>query len=60
MNVDVLPDGWVARRIEGTVDAKIAEALKGDPEKPEDSNALKKIVTPWLVGGEFHVHWRRQ
>lgn len=55
VNVDVLPDGWVARRIEGTVDAKIAEALKGDPEKPEDSNALKKIVTPWLVGGEFHV-----
>jgi phospholipase C len=53
----VLPDGWVSRKIEERVDEKIAEALKGDPEKPEENvrNALKEVVTPWLVGGKFQV-----
>ncbi len=51
VNVDVLPDGWVAGKIEGAVNSKIFEALK----RQETRDALKKVVTPWLVGGAFHV-----
>lgn len=51
VNVAVLPDGWVAGKIENTLKTKIVEALR-DPERRD---ALKQLVTPWLVGGNFHV-----
>jgi phospholipase C len=55
--VDLIPDGWVAGKIEGTVSSKIFEALTKEPDPGEERvrDSLKKKVTPWLVGGAFHV-----
>ncbi len=53
VSVDVtgLPDGVVAGRTENTMNSKIFEALKDK----ENRDSLNKVVTRWLVGGDFHV-----
>jgi phospholipase C len=51
VNVDYFPDGVVASRVENTINRKIFEALN----TPENRDALNKMVTRWLVGGDFYV-----
>jgi phospholipase C len=51
VNVDWLPDGKVASKIESTLNTKIYEALKGEGVR----TGLKQMVTRWFVGGDFYV-----
>ena len=51
VNVDWLPDGTVASTVEHTLNTRIFEALK--EKKVRD--ALKQVLTRWIVGGDFHV-----
>lgn len=53
VSVDVagMPDGVFARSVESKLNTKIFEAAK----EKETHNALKEMVTTWLVGGDFHV-----
>jgi phospholipase C len=53
-----LPDGVVAGTIEDTIFEKIFLALierDSDTGKQKIRDAIRKTVTTWLVGGEFHV-----
>jgi phospholipase C len=49
VNVSGLPDGVFASGVEGKFNAKIADALK------ENRDALNRMATRWLVGGDFTV-----
>jgi phospholipase C len=53
VNVDDLPDGTVASRIENTINSKIYDALNSnDPNnQPSPRESLNRTVTKWLVGG---------
>ena len=51
VDVEGLPDGVVARRVESNLTTRIFEALK----KKENRDALKKVVTRWLLGDAFQV-----
>jgi phospholipase C len=51
VNVDDIPDGVVANRVQDTINRKIFEALN----TPDNRDALNKMVTRWLVGGDFYV-----
>src|SRR5262245_10354671 len=51
VNVDYTPDGVVANKVEKQINTKIFEALNS----PENRDALNKMVTRWLVGGDFYV-----
>ncbi len=51
VNVDFLPDGVVANKVEKNLNSKILEALKSS----DNRDALNRMVTRWLVGGDFYV-----
>src|SRR5262249_45363236 len=51
VNVDDIPDGVVANRVQDTMNKKIFEALN----TADNRNALNKMVTRWLLGGDFYV-----
>ncbi len=57
VNASGLPDGVVARTIEGKIFDKLFEKLRGNPATGEQKarDGLKQKLTPWLVGGNFHV-----
>ncbi len=51
VNVNWEPDGYVADNIESTFNKKIIEGLSADINRDK----LNKVVTRWLVGGDYHV-----
>ena len=51
VDVDWEPDGYVAGKVESTMNTKIFEALN----TPENRDALNKMATRWLVGGDFYT-----
>jgi phospholipase C len=59
VSVDVtgLPDGVVAGIIEDKIFDKLFEALTETPEPGKEAtrDMLRRMVTTWLVGGDFHV-----
>jgi phospholipase C len=57
VDVSGLPDGVVAGIIEDKIFDKLFEALteKSEPEKEAVRDLLRRMVTTWMVGGDFHV-----
>lgn len=57
-NVVGIPSDYVDGKIEGTTFEKLLEKLSEIPKEPNDEpirERLKRNVTAWLIGGEFHV-----
>ncbi len=57
VDVSGLPDGVVAGAIEDKIFDKIFETLTEKPEPGKEAirDLLKRFVTTWLLGGDFHV-----
>jgi phospholipase C len=55
--VDVLTPGSIDGKVESTIRSTVLEALTkpSTPEKEAPRDRLKRKITGWLLGGDFHV-----